>query len=559
MGAVSFSLDLKFIQCLKKELLDPVFVETGTFKGDTVAAILPYFAKILSVEPSTELWQKATDRFKNSPNVAILNGDAPELLKNISLSLATQQVIYWLDTNWCVANHTVGKESQCSLLKELKAISELNESSFILIDDARLFLSVPSLPYDVNQWPDLNEILGALYKLSSRHEVTVINDIIIFYPISARKAVSTYARQYGVDWLQTYQNSTETVKLRAELVQKEAIIQKQLAKIKLYRKIVFVLPLVSLFLKMKQELFLKFGPKLGNLNQYKPRPCRLPNTNFKQDLIKNYPKISIVTPSFMQGEYVERTILSILNQNYPNLEYYIQDGGSSDETLSILKKHESKIAGWDSNPDGGQSNALNLGFAKTTGEIMAWLNADDLFLPGILHLVADYFNNHNDVDVIYGNRLLINENDLEVGRWILPGHDQKILSWVDYIPQETIFWRRKIWDKIGGNIDESFRFAMDWDLLIRFREAGARFAHLPNLFCAFRVHSKQKTSAEINEIGFKEMDLIRLRSLGYIPSRKKTRAAILAFMMKHFIKDKIFGIQKFYKTHMSVSSKIGKY
>ena len=203
--------------------------------------------------------------------------------------------------------------------------------------------------------------------------------------------------------------------------------------------------------------------------------------------------------------------------------------------------------GWKSIKDNGQSQAINLGFANTTGEIMAWLNSDDLLLPGSLALVVDYFNKHPDVDVVYGNRLLINEDDMEIGRWIMPGHDNAVLSWVDYVPQETMFWRRRVWDKVGGGIDESFRFAMDWDLLVRFREAGAKFAHLPHFIGAFRIHQQQKTSASISEIGYQEMDRIRERVLKKVPTRKEIQKNIFPFMFKHILVDIFYRVKQCFK------------
>jgi len=168
---------------------------------------------------------------------------------------------------------------------------------------------------------------------------------------------------------------------------------------------------------------------------------------------------------------------------------------------------------------------------------MAWLNSDDILLPGTLGYVADYFNRHPEIDVIYGHRILIDENDKQIGRWIVPRHDDKVLSWADYVPQETMFWRRSIWEKAGSQIDESFRFAMDWDLLIRFREAGARFARLPRFLGAFRIHPHQKTSAAISEIGFQEMDRIRERVHGRVPSSLEVRKAVLPYLLKHVITD----------------------
>ena len=119
--------------------------------------------------------------------------------------------------------------------------------------------------------------------------------------------------------------------------------------------------------------------------------------------------------------------MSMFDQSYPNLEYYVQDGGSSDGTIEIIKRYADRLTGWDSRPDNGQSQAINLGFAKTSGEIMAWLNSDDILLPGALSCVAEYFRLHPEVDVIYGYRVLIDEDDQEIGRWILPAHDDEVL------------------------------------------------------------------------------------------------------------------------------------
>lgn len=278
-------------------------------------------------------------------------------------------------------------------------------------------------------------------------------------------------------------------------------------------------------------------PRLGNLNQYPPQPMRFPRRYERTITLSETPKVSIITPSFRQADYIGRTIDSVLDQNYPNLEYFVQDGGSKDGTVDVLKRYGKRLAGWESRPDEGQSQAINLGFARTTGEIMAWLNSDDILLPGALHTVVEYFNRHPDVDVLYGNRVLVDENDQQIGRWIIPGHNSEILSWADYVPQETMFWRRRLWEKVGGRVDESFRFAMDWDLLVRMRDVGARFAHIPRFLGAFRIHAHQKTSASINEIGHREMDRIRERVLGRVPDHSEIRKALRPFLLKHVCVD----------------------
>jgi FkbM family methyltransferase len=275
--------------------------------------------------------------------------------------------------------------------------------------------------------------------------------------------------------------------------------------------------------------------RLGVLRQYPPRPLTVPAAAKVQ--IADPPAISMITPSFQQGRYIEQTIKSVLGQQYPKLEYFIQDGGSTDETVDILRHYEKQLAGWESCPDHGQSEAINRGLARTTGQIMGWINSDDLLLPGALATVAAFFAKHPEIDVVYGNRLIIDEQGQEIGRWILPGHDDKALSWADYVPQETLFWRRAIWEKVGGKVDESFRFAMDWDLLVRFRDAGAQFAHLPYFIGAFRAHAEQKTSASIEDIGFAEMCRVRAHVFGRIPSPLEIDQAIRGFLFRHAVAD----------------------
>lgn len=248
------------------------------------------------------------------------------------------------------------------------------------------------------------------------------------------------------------------------------------------------------------------------------------------------PKISIVTPSYNQASFLERTLESVLCQGYPNLEYLVQDGGSTDDTVAVLERYDGRLSGWTSCADNGQAHAINIGFSKTSGEIMAWLNSDDILLPGTLFYVADYFTRHPDVDVVYGHRFLIDEDDRDIGRWMMPQHRDQIISWADFIPQETMFWRRSIWEKAGGQIDESLHFAVDWELLVRFRETGAHFARLPRFLGGFRIHPQQKTSAD-NSIGFQEMCQIRVRTLGRIPSQDEITKAVNPYLLDHVVTD----------------------
>ncbi|MBU3549911.1 glycosyltransferase [Polynucleobacter sp. MWH-Berg-3C6] len=552
MGAIHFSLDKNLVSALMSTLPLKVFVETGTFEGQAIENLHSFFEELHSIELSHEYHKAAIEKFNRVTNVHLHQGDSPCILEELTNNLSEIGILYFLDAHWCLAVNVEGKTSQCPLLDELAAINKLNQDSAIVIDDARLFLSPPPSPHEISHWPNLQQVISSLFLLSNDHELMVINDVIVYYPKIAKEAMENYAHNYGVDWFKAFQGAgwefaaeeKESViqKLLYDISLKDTCIKEQNRAIKAYRFAYGSVPLLGLVARVMRRIHEIIKPRLGNLNQYVPRPMVL-EKNSAKDSMSHFPLISIVTPSYGQGNFVERTILSVLNQGYPKLEYYIQDGGSSDGTIDVLRRHEMRLSGWNSCRDGGQSHALNIAFAKTTGEIMGWLNSDDLMLPGALHLVAQYFDEHPDVDVVYGNRLLIDENDMEIGRWILPGHDSKVLSWADYIPQETLFWRRQIWNRVDSHIDESFRFAMDWDLLIRFRDAGAKFGHISNFLGAFRIHDAQKTSVIINDAGMEEMNRIRIRTTLKKPSNEEVRRAIYPYLFKHLIVDMCYRIK----------------
>lgn len=251
---------------------------------------------------------------------------------------------------------------------------------------------------------------------------------------------------------------------------------------------------------------------LGRLSQYAPVEGSQ-SLNFEPGQSTNGPSIAICTPSYNQADYLDGTISSVLSQGYPNLDYWVQDGASTDASPDILSRWAESGLRYESAPDDGQADAINKGLAQVDGDVMAWLNSDDLLLPGSLDAVAQTFTKHPDVDVVYGHRILIDGDGRDIGRWIMPKHEDEILSWADYIPQETMFWRRSLWDKVGG-LDGSFRFALDWDLILRFRDAGANFHRIPRFLGAFRIHEEQKTSAQIESLGNQEMDRLRTRAKG---------------------------------------------
>lgn len=555
MGAVSFSLDQNLVKELKNILPLVNFVETGTFKGDTLEKLHNDFDQLYSIELSKEYFEGALRRFSKISNIKIFQGDSSLILSNISDSLRNESTLYFLDAHWCVAAKTAGETSQCPLIGELKSIGKLQSESIIIIDDARLFLCSPLAPHEISQWPTFDEVIKGLYQLSSIHEIAVVNDVILFYPEQAKNAVQAYSQNSGFDWYRAAQSiSNEWLEIAekkeqviqelvAQIEKKDSLLASQNKTIQAYVETYGHNPIRSIFARVITKVMRLFRPKLGNLNQHAPKEITLE----KQRLTVNSGNscvISIVTPSFNQGDFIERTLLSVIEQKYPNAQYYVQDGGSTDNTVEILEKYQTFLTGWSSEKDSGQSNAINKGMSKTAGEIMCWLNSDDLLLPNSLNTVSEFFANNPEIDVVYGNRLLIDEKDMMIGRWILPAHDENIISWADYIPQETLFWRRRIWEKAGGRIDESFRFAMDWDLIVRFRDVGARFAHIDQFLGAFRIHANQKTSAVINEIGFLEMGRIRERTLGRAPSQMEIRRAIFPYLIKHIAADLFFRLKK---------------
>lgn len=565
MGAVNFSLDMGLAGALMRALPLEVFVETGTFKGDTVELVKTLFNEIHSIELSPELWAKAAKRFEGHHHVRVLHGDSPEKLREMHAELRDAGVLYWLDAHWCIAANTAGELSQCPLLEELKAIGKLNDKSVLLIDDARLFLAPPPAPHEISNWPRFDQITRTLRQMGPKHQLMIVNDVIMFYPAVANPAVTAYAVEHGVDWLQVMSKVRDYENLRnqfesvlTDLESKEHVLmehhrrcEEKDLELREKQKVLLQLRLALAAYKIAflpgrilDGIKIIFQPRLGALNQYPPREWRRPEPYQSRLPQEQLPTISLVTPSYEQGPFTSRTLDSVLDQDYPNLEYFVQDGGSTDETVEILKSYSHRLTDWESSKDGGQSQAINLGFSKTQGEIMAWLNSDDLLLPGALARVGEYFALHPEVDVVYGHRILIDAEDKEIGRWILPKHDDEVLKWADFIPQETLFWRRSIWEKAGGQIDETFRFAMDWDLLLRFRKAGALMVRLPHFLGAFRIHEAQKTSSVINDVGSQEMARLRQRELGRIVGQLEIRRALIPYLLTHIGCDLMFRAKK---------------
>jgi glycosyltransferase involved in cell wall biosynthesis len=224
----------------------------------------------------------------------------------------------------------------------------------------------------------------------------------------------------------------------------------------------------------------------------------------------NWPKMSIITPSFNQGHFIEETIRSVILQNYPNLEFIIIDGGSTDDTISIIRRYEKWVSYWVSEPDRGQSQAINRGLALATGEWVAWLNADDVYLPGAFFTVANTASNKNEsITWIVGTTIHTNSELIETGRFVpslytAPGRDShyKQSGWIDFVctkrsgialPQASSFWKRSIIIEAGG-IDESLNYAMDHELYGRLAYHGYHPILLEDALACFRKQPEQKSA-----------------------------------------------------------------
>lgn len=230
-----------------------------------------------------------------------------------------------------------------------------------------------------------------------------------------------------------------------------------------------------------------------------------------------FPRISIVTPSYNQAQYIGWTVRSVLLQRYPNLEYIVMDGGSKDGTMDVLAPYADRLAYLVSERDKGQSDAVHRGFARSTGDIMAYLNSDDMLAPGALHQIARVFAERPDVDVVYSHRVTVDGQNRVKWYWILPKHSNWYMSRWDLIPQETCFWRRKWFEKCG-NVDPTYRFALDYDLFVRFMQAGAKFLRMDRFLGVFREHDAAKTSQWMQTVGAEEIERTRLR-YGIKPGR----------------------------------------
>lgn len=258
------------------------------------------------------------------------------------------------------------------------------------------------------------------------------------------------------------------------------------------------------------------------------------------------PKISIITPSYNQAEFIEATILSVLGQNYPNLEYIIIDGGSTDSSAEIIKKYENNISHWQSKKDRGQADAINQGFEKSTGDILMWLNSDDLLMPNILYFVAEkYLENPNKL--YYGNCIHF-RNDENVVSWgsdVQKATSENKLNELDYIIQPSSFWSRKIWEETG-NLSEDIHFGFDWEWFLR-AEQKFELQPLEKCISMYRMHENHKSGTGGNK---RQQELFKIYEF-YNPN--------LSQLYQLLINENFDEVRNFSTLKFKIKDKLGRY
>ena len=226
--------------------------------------------------------------------------------------------------------------------------------------------------------------------------------------------------------------------------------------------------------------------------------------------------VSIITPSYNQGGFIEETIKSVLSQDYPEIEYIVIDGGSTDNTVEILKKYEGRLK-WVSEKDRGQSDAINKGFGMARGEILAWLNSDDIYLSGAVSKAVEFLRNHPDVKVIYGNARFCDESGKIIGEYCPPDiFDYKSLAFYNSICQPSTFFRRDAFFDVGG-IDLSLHHLMDHDLWMKMAKRF-KVAYIPEFLSIYRLHDESKSVSDLHGLKRNEESLyIRKMHYGWVP------------------------------------------
>jgi len=223
------------------------------------------------------------------------------------------------------------------------------------------------------------------------------------------------------------------------------------------------------------------------------------------------PKISVVTPTYNQGQFIEQTILSVLGQKYPNLEYLILDGGSQDGTVTTLQKYDASLAFWRSGKDNGQAAAINEGFRRSSGDILCWLNSDDLYLPDTFNTAVKMLVGHLDEPlIVYGGCELFDDRTGACELRPAVSCDPALLAVSDFVDQPSAFWTRKAWEVVGP-LDESLNYGLDWEWFIRASRV-CRFVSVDQTLSRYRIHPYHKVRTGGKTRWLELLKIVRMHS-----------------------------------------------
>lgn len=217
--------------------------------------------------------------------------------------------------------------------------------------------------------------------------------------------------------------------------------------------------------------------------------------------MNDYPRLTVITPSYNQADFLDRTICSVLNQGYPNVEYIIIDGGSTDGSVEIIKKYADRLTYWESTPDNGQAHAINKGLQRATGDWIAWQNSDDIFYPHSFEYIAQAIKSNVDANLVIGDINLIDEHDKVIRpmRYVRPTY-KSLLAEGMVLTNQAAFWKRSVHTEIGW-LDENLHFGFDYEWFLRLLKDTNSSTHIPKILGALRYHNETKTS--LNQEDFK--------------------------------------------------------
>lgn len=268
--------------------------------------------------------------------------------------------------------------------------------------------------------------------------------------------------------------------------------------------------------------------------------------------MSDYPRITIVTPSYNQGRYIGKTIESVLSQGYPNLEYIIIDGGSTDDSPQIIESYADQLAYWVSEPDNGQYDAINKGFSHATGDIMAYLNSDDMYCAWTLHQVAEMMGDCPEIEWLTSSYPMLFNPSKTIWQFQAPfGYTKRWFEWGwhlgnrpdkrGWIQQESTFWRRSLWEKAGGRLDSSLHYAGDFELWAQFWQ-HTHLVAVPVPLSLFRLHAEQKTTQLDAYIAEAEAVLARFPRETEPPTASQLKMATVGANVNHRFKKQYGGL-----------------